>query len=181
MTKKAKSGAPQKRSNAAPHQGDSDVPPADKARMVLSPSVQAGFTVKDTAKGFGDLDLGSLIGELKSHMKAVNARQLDSGINQLVGQASTLDFIYHTLARRAMRAGSLEGLDALLKLALRAQAQSRTTWSAISEIQNPPVAGYVRQANIAHGAQQVNNGSSPNAGGNDARGKTNFAKQTIGG
>jgi hypothetical protein len=42
---------------------------------------------------------------------------------------------------------------------LRAQSQCRSTWEALSAIKNPPVAGYVHQANIAH-TQQVNNGAS---------------------
>jgi hypothetical protein len=44
-----------------------------------------------------------------------------------------------------------------LKVALRAQAQSRATWEAVAAIKNPTVFGYVKQANIAHGPQQVNN------------------------
>jgi hypothetical protein len=35
-----------------------------------------------------------------------------------------------------------------------------TTWGALVTIKNPPMIGYVRQANIAHGPQQVNNSTS---------------------
>ncbi len=51
----------------------------------------------------------------------------------------------------------IDNLDSYLKLALRAQSQCRATWEALSAIKNPPVMGYVRQANIAQGPQQVNN------------------------
>ena len=44
-----------------------------------------------------------------------------------------------------------------MKFALRAQAQSRATWEAVAAIKNPSVFGFVKQANIAHGPQQVNN------------------------
>ena len=45
----------------------------------------------------------------------------------------------------------MKNLDTYLKVALRAQSQCRATWEALGTIQNPPVMGYVRQANIAHG------------------------------
>ncbi len=64
------------------------------------------------------------------------------------------------MARRAIRVEHISQLEAYLKLALRAQSQCRATWEAVSAIQNPPVAGYVNQANIAHGPQQVNNEAS---------------------
>ena len=40
---------------------------------------------------------------------------------------------------------------------LRAQSQSRATWETLSQIKNPPIAGYVKQANFSAGHQQVNN------------------------
>lgn len=44
-----------------------------------------------------------------------------------------------------------------MKLALKAQSQCRSTLQAISKIKNPMIVGYVRQANVAYGPQQVNN------------------------
>ena len=42
-------------------------------------------------------------------------------------------------------------------LAFKAQAQSRATISALVELKYPRQAMFVKQANIAHGLQQVNN------------------------
>jgi hypothetical protein len=42
-----------------------------------------------------------------------------------------------------------------------AQSQCRAT---LATIKHPPVMGYVRQANIAHGPQQVNNASAAPGG-----------------
>ena len=47
-----------------------------------------------------------------------------------------------------------------LRLALKAQAQSRATAEALAAIKQGPVV-IARQANIAHGPQQVNNGPAP--------------------
>jgi hypothetical protein len=44
-----------------------------------------------------------------------------------------------------------------MKLALKAQAQCRATIETLAAIKNPPV--FAKQANIANGPQQVNNGS----------------------
>ena len=46
-------------------------------------------------------------------------------------------------------------------LALKAQAQSRATISALVDLKHPRQAMFVKQANIAHGPQQVNNGTAP--------------------
>ena len=46
-------------------------------------------------------------------------------------------------------------------LALKAQAQSRATISALVDLKHPRQAMFVKQANIAHGPQQVNNAAAP--------------------
>ena len=48
--------------------------------------------------------------------------------------------------------------ESYLRLALKAQAQSRATVEALAEMKNPHPVSFVKQANIAHGNQQVNNG-----------------------
>ena len=79
-------------------------------------------------------------------------------------QVHTLDAIFNNLACRAINAEYMDNLDRYLKFALRARSQCRATWEALATIKNSPVAGYVRQANIAHGPQQVNNASAAPAG-----------------
>lgn len=127
------------------------------ARTVLRPTVQAAVTLKEYGKSYGDLDLGGLIDSLTEQTRASNDGDLKRAEAMLTTQAHTLDAIYNNLARRAINAEYLDNLDRYLKLALRAQSQCRATWEALATIKNPPVAGYVRQANIAHGPQQVNN------------------------
>ena len=48
-----------------------------------------------------------------------------------------------------------------MRLALKAQAQARATAETLALIKNPMP--YIRQANIANGPQQVNNGSFQNS------------------
>jgi len=130
------------------------------ARTVLRPTVQAAATLREFGKSFGDLELPGLIEALTTQTEAVNEGDLGRGEAMLAAQAHTLDAIFNNLARRAINSEYLEKLSTYLKLALRAQAQCRATWESLAAIKNPPVMGYVRQANIAHGPQQVNNGAS---------------------
>jgi len=54
-------------------------------------------------------------------------------------------------------------MEAFLGLALKAQAQSRATISALVDLKYPRQATFVKQANIAKGPQQVNNGEAAGA------------------
>ena len=131
------------------------------ARTVLRPTVQAAMTLKDYGKSYGDLELSGLIDALTAQTKAVTDGDLGRGEAMLAAQAHTLDAVFNNLARRAINAEYMDNLDRYLKLALRAQSQCRATWETLATMKNPPMIGYVRQANIAHGHQQVNNAASP--------------------
>ena len=139
------------------HARPDDEPGQAVARSALRPTVQAAVTLKEYDKNFGDLKLDHLISALVEQTEASNEGDMKRAEAMLTTQAHTLDAIFNNLASRAIRAEYLSNLDTYLKLALRAQSQCRATWEALSAIKNPPVIGYVRQANIAHGPQQVNN------------------------
>jgi hypothetical protein len=138
------------------------------AAAVLRPTTQAGITAYRLAhygKTLADdtLAVNELILALRDQVSLVNEKNLDRGTAMLTTQAHTLDALFHTLIRRAIRQEGLPQFEAFMKFALRAQSQCRATWEAISVIQNPPIAGYVGQANIASGPQQVNNETRPSA------------------
>ncbi len=127
-------------------------------RATVSPELQAAITLQcwehDSA------DINDLISELSEQTQAVQEKKLGRGEAMLTAQAHTLDAMFNTLSRTATENMNRAAVfESLLKVALRAQAQCRITWEALSAIQNPPLAGYVKQANIAHGHQQVNNAS----------------------
>ena len=131
------------------------------ARTTAQPEIQAAYTqlAYNTSwlkKGPG---INELVSELATQTQAVKQKKLGRGEEMLAAQAHTLDTLFNYLSRKATRSEYLSQFEAYLKLALRSQAQCRSTWEAISAIQNPPLAGDVNQANIAHGHQQVNNAS----------------------
>ena len=137
-----------------PHEDDS----LAMARTVLRPTVQAAVTLQTYYKPCGDLSLAGLINALVEQTNATIDGDMRRSEAMLTTQAHTLDAIFNNLAKRAIDTKYMANLETYLKLALRAQSQCRATWEALSIIKNPPVMGYVRQANIANGPQQVNNG-----------------------
>jgi hypothetical protein len=137
-----------------------DEPGQATARSALSPTVQAAVTLKEYDKKFGGLKLQGLIDGLKEQVKKSNDGDMGRAVTMLTTQAHTLDAIFNNLARKSVNAEYLDQFEQYLKLSLRAQSQCRATWEALSAIKNPPMMGYVRQANIAHGPQQVNNEAS---------------------
>ena len=82
----------------------------------------------------------------------------------LTAQAATLDAIFNEMARRAaLNMGEyLDATERYMRLALKAQGQCRATLETLAAIKNPPVI-FAKQANIAHGPQQVNNDGFPSS------------------
>jgi len=154
MTKKKLEG-PAKKEGAVENEG------AHRAMMALSSEMRAAATVEAFSKQFGDIELPELVRGLHEQIKNASNGDLTAYEGVLAAQASSLDVIFNNLARRAMESDYLDQFEGYLKLALRAQAQSRATIGALAELKNPPIMGYVRQANIAHGPQQVNNARVP--------------------
>jgi hypothetical protein len=104
----------------------------------------------------GELSLSDMVRSLAASGKAVNGGNLQAAEQTLTAQAISLNAIYTELARRAaMNMGEYpDSFERYMRLALKAQGQCRTTLETLAEIKNPPV--FAKQANIAHGNQQVN-------------------------
>lgn len=129
-------------------------------RTALKPNVQAAMAIQEWSDSLGLLDLSELVAELDAQSKLVNGGSLERAEAMFLSQAHTLDAIFNDLARRA-RFSLTKNLDVserLLRLAMRAQSQSRATLEGLAEIKNPRQVAFVKQANIAAGHQQVNNG-----------------------
>ena len=138
---------------------------ADKARMALLPSVN-GAAVIEAYQGnvMGkDADMNVMIDRLRETFTEVKGGDLHTLEAMLISQATALQTIFASLARRASTQERLPQYQTFLGLALKAQAQSRATISALVDLKYPRQATFVKQANIAHGPQQVNNGAAAGA------------------
>jgi len=108
---------------------------------------------------FGELSLMENLKALNDAVAMVQRGDLNNVEATLVAQVVALNAIFHAMAMRAhsnIQAGYLNASDRFLRLALKAQSQSRATVEAIAALKNPQTI-IARQANIAHGPQQVNN------------------------
>lgn len=130
-----------------------------KARATLSPAINAAAAA-DAFQGnvLGkDADLREVVETLQASMRKANGGDLTDLENMLIGQANALQTMFVSLARRAQAQEYQKHLEGFLSLALRCQSQSRATIQAVVDLKYPRQATFVKQANIAHGPQQVNN------------------------
>ncbi len=137
------------------------------ASFAIQPEVTSGLTVQRIIgnKFCGtNVEIDGLIEELNQQTELIKQKDLSRAEAMLASQAHTLDQIFNQLT---MRAASNMGeytsaAETYFKLAMKAQSQCRNTWEAVYAIQNPPLANYAKQLNVA-GNQQVNNGAMQHA------------------
>ena len=130
--------------------------------LVLFPSVQGAIVADAWGKKFaGEMDLSALSEGLHNQIQKVQDGDMGRVESMLYSQAVALQTIFTSLARRATMQEYLKHEVAYLGLAMKAQAQSRATLEALAEVKNPRSVAFVKQANIAQGPQQVNNGTMP--------------------
>ncbi|MBI5889530.1 MAG: hypothetical protein HZB47_02485 [Nitrosomonadales bacterium] len=131
------------------------------SKLALKPSANGAAVVEAFSKGaFGEADINVLIDELRTQFDKVENGDLHYCESMLVGQANALQSIFVSLARRAVNQEYVKNYETFLRLALKAQNQSRMTLETLATIKNPPVV-FAKQANInqGNGNQQVNNGT----------------------
>lgn len=161
---------------------DSTAPPSQNMTKVALTATNQGDAKKQIAKMYtgGELtgskvtmaynpdsmlDINVLLTELRSHHAAIDDGDLSKAEHMLWSQSIALQAMFADLATRAKNQTGIEQLQCLTGLALRAQSNCRATLLALGELKYPKQATFVKQANISHGPQQVNNGdgSTPKA------------------
>jgi hypothetical protein len=148
---------------------DTITTPSQRARAALRPSLNGAMALEMISPLRGQLEMLALSDELSRQAKMVNEGDLSIMEGTLAVQARTLDALFNALTSRAVaNALSPDGpfadaADLYLRLALKAQSQCRATIETLALMKNPPQVAFVRQANIAAGPQQVNNGVPPPA------------------
>jgi hypothetical protein len=150
--------------SASPEQLQVTVQPGETdaramARVVLHPTVNNALTLKRVAcRDVGEAGLTELVHELSAQCSAVSRGAMERPEALLTAQAHTLDALFNDLTRIAYRNwNNLDVAERLLRLAFKAQSQSRATVETLGNLRNPRTF-IAQQANIAHGPQQVNNG-----------------------
>ena len=106
--------------------------------------------------------IANVASALKDKIETVQAGDMTSIEAMLIGQAHALQTMFVSLGRQAASKTQLVQYTAFMNLALKAQSQSRATIQALVELKYPKQTNFVKQANIANGHQQINNGQASN-------------------
>ena len=113
-----------------------------------------------SAPSFGELSLTDCALVLKETAHSLNQGDMSAAVKMLAAQAVALNSMFGELARlgQANLFKSPDYADRCMRLAFKAQGQSRATLETLAAIKSPPMV-FARQANINNGGQQqVNNG-----------------------
>lgn len=157
--KKAPAATPAKRNPDAFEVAASKDTTSQALAKLATTSVLSAITLKRYS-GAGDaLEMPDLVTEMTKAGNEVVAGNMERVERMLTNQVMTLDGIFNDMAQRSGRQDSFKGIEVLMRLALKAQAQARSTAEALALLKNPMP--YIRQANISNGHQQVNNGVNP--------------------
>ena len=118
-------------------------------------SVLSAVTLKRYSNAGDDLEVADLVTEMRKAGDEVVEGNMGRVERMLANQAMTLDAIFNDMAQRSGRQDTYKGIEVLMRLALKAQAQARSTAEALALLKNPMP--YIKQANMTTGPQQVNN------------------------
>ena len=118
-------------------------------------SVLSAVTLKRYTGAGDTLEMPDLVDEMRKAGDEVVDGNMGRVERMLTNQAMTLDAIFNNMAQRSYSQETFKGIEVLMRLALKAQAQARSTAEALALLKNPQP--YIRQANMTTGLQQVNN------------------------
>jgi hypothetical protein len=129
-----------------------------QAENILAPERPAA-TIVMTYLNMHDVPVGlAVMDQLQVQHAKVAAGDMSDAESMLMSQAVALQAIFANLATRAKDQSELSQIQTLTVLAIKAQSACRATIQALGDLKFPRQAMFVKQANIANGPQQVNNG-----------------------
>lgn len=147
--------------------GDTPAQHARKvAEQILSPEA-AALRIVAAVEGKSiyaeKLDAGGILDQVRALQDAVNAGDLKSAEAMLIAQAFGLQALSVRLIERATAQDWLPQFETMMRLGLKAQAQSRLAIEALATLKHgPAVVARNAQVNVANGPQQVNNSKTCN-------------------
>lgn len=130
---------------------------ASLADLMVNQPVGAAMTVHDLNQ-CKVVELSDLRNVIAAASERVVSGDMGGIEKMLVAQSIALDAMFYRLTEKALTSGCQQHMEGFLKLALRAQNQSRSTAETLSAIKNPPVV-FAKQMNVAQN-QQINTGPS---------------------
>lgn len=140
------------------------------AAASLSPVNQGAISARGWAEKYmGVIGINEAVTVIQERADQAAAGDLGTAKAMLMAQASTLDAIFNEMARRASHLVKVkedgtwsfpgETMESVTRVAFKAQSQCRATLQTLGELVNPRSVAFIKQANLAQGPQQVNNGA----------------------
>ncbi|WP_020146700.1 hypothetical protein [Thioalkalivibrio sp. ALJ15] len=136
----------------------------EMAEVLLTSGLSQARAIKALeGKGIpAKIEVSDLHEALDRHVQQMQANGGTQAQEEMLwNQARTLEQLFVRLIERAANQTHVDNYDRLLRLALRAQNQSRSTLQALEALQSPKSHVFARQANVAQN-QQINHTTSPN-------------------
>ncbi|MGV7245051.1 hypothetical protein [Caballeronia sp. M23-90] len=137
------------------------------ARLMTRPATMSAHTsmsfVPESMDKQGGVNIFNLNEEYQARCDEVVAGDMKHAETLLIAQAMSLNSIYNECASIAGAniPHRLPAAEALMRMALKAQAQCTQTLRVLGELKAPKQVSFVKQQNVAAGNQQVNNGVAP--------------------
>jgi len=129
-----------------------------QAALMTHAGVNAAAIIeKFSAAALGEPGMDAIVEAVRNSTDKLKDGSMRGCEAMLMGQAMALQSMFMSLSRRAASQEYLKQYETYLRLALKAQSQCRATLETLATIKNPQVV-FAKQANIANGPQQVNNG-----------------------
>ncbi len=125
------------------------------ARLMVEGVGVNAVTVVAYSTSFGKLDLAECMAALTAETQRVQGGSMEGLEAILAAHVVTLNTMFTKLAYEASKMDIVDQIDRWTRLAFKAQSQCRAPAETLATIKNPATV-FARQANIAHGPQQVN-------------------------
>jgi len=158
MLKPQKPTAPDKSRTLKVKNHNDQPPEALTARLVTDGLFNNAVVVTEFSKSYmgDDVSLTRCMEALRQKTEALHGNDMNNMETLLMSQALALDTMFAALARRAKLTldHHIDMGDKVLRLALKAQSQCRTTLETLANIKNPQP--YIQHNRAQY--QQVNNG-----------------------
>ena len=136
---------------------------------VIDPATNAAFNIMNFknigSDGLiGSMDINPLLKTLSDQNKALSEGDLSRPEAMLLSQAHSLDALFTALVSYSGSnlGENIDAMEKYMRLALKAQSQCQATIRTLGELKSPKQLAFIKQANVAHGPQQVNNGDTRN-------------------
>ena len=126
---------------------------------MLDPKALGALVVEGTTGSVSSqIEFEYAKGVIEKNLQEIKKGDLSNLEEMLYSQAVALNMMFTSLSKRAVIQTNVDVKAVLTNLCFKAQNQSRNTIQTLINLKQPNQTAFIKQANISHGHQQINNG-----------------------